>query len=210
MKINFGFIISYLIHLLDRPSLRKCNFSNTSKTGYGVHCVNVSMGRYSYMGNRNVVVDAEIGSFCSIASYCSIGGGNHPSQMLSTSPLFYEGRNIFNKHMCKIPFSSSKPVIIGNDVWIGEKVFIKDGITIGDGAIVGAHSVVTRDVPPFAIVAGAPAKIIKYRFDSNTIDYLLETKWWHLNDKDLSIFVNSLGSKKVTIENISIAFDSIK
>ena len=74
---------------------------------------------------------------------------------------------------------------IGNDVWIGEAVFINDGITIGTGAVVGAHSVVTKDVPPYAIVAGAPARVLRYRFDDSTIQKLLDSKWWEWDDETL-------------------------
>ena len=75
-----------------------------------------------------------------------------------------------------------EPVHIGNDVWIGSGVFIKNGITIGDGAIVGAHAVVTKDVPPYAIVCGNPARIIRYRLSDDIIKQLLELKWWNLPD----------------------------
>ncbi|ENF3824570.1 CatB-related O-acetyltransferase [Escherichia coli] len=75
--------------------------------------------------------------------------------------------------------------IIGNDVWIGNDVVLKGGIAIGDGAVIAANSVVTKDVPPYAIVAGVPAKIIRFRFDSNVIDELLRIKWWNYNYSDL-------------------------
>ncbi|WP_370976719.1 CatB-related O-acetyltransferase [Enterobacter roggenkampii] len=75
-----------------------------------------------------------------------------------------------------------EPVIIGNDVWIGDGAFIKNGVTIGDGAIIGAKAVVTKNIPPYAIVAGIPAEVIGYRFDEKTICSLLESKWWNLPD----------------------------
>ena len=73
-------------------------------------------------------------------------------------------------------------ITIGNDVWIGDGAFIKNGVTIGDGAIIGARAVVTKDIPPYAIVVGVPAKILKYRFSEQIIDRLLNTKWWNLDD----------------------------
>lgn len=75
-----------------------------------------------------------------------------------------------------------EPVIIGNDVWIGDGAWIKNGVKIGDGAIIGARAVVTRDVPPYAVVAKSPARVIDYRFDADTIQTLLASKWWDLPD----------------------------
>ncbi|MDL4470788.1 CatB-related O-acetyltransferase [Citrobacter braakii] len=84
------------------------------------------------------------------------------------------------------PFiTKPKNTTIGNDVWIGNDVVLKGGISIGDGAVVAANSVVTKDVPPYAIVAGVPAKIIKYRFESDIIEQLLKIKWWNYNYTDL-------------------------
>ena len=210
MLVNMGFFVSKLLHLIDRPSLRECDLSPDSRLGYGIHCINVKMGRYSYMGNKNVIVNTQIGAFCSIASYCCIGGGNHPVDRLSTSPLFYKGRNIFGKNFSRIPFNSSEPVNIGNDVWIGEKVFIKDGITIGDGAIIGAHSVVTHDVAPYAIVAGTPAKLIRYRFDKGTIDYLLQLKWWLLDECDIRSLAENLGTENITERRLKEVISMVK
>lgn len=185
MNVNFGFFISKLLRAINRPALRDCKIDKTAKVGTGSNCINVQMGRYSYMGKNNSVCNASIGSFCSIASYCAIGGGDHAMDSISTSPVFYEGRNTFGKHFSQIHKELNKPVTIGNDVWIGENVFINSGITIGDGAVIGAHSVVTHDVPPYAIVAGAPAKVIRYRFSDDQIGKLLSIKWWEWSEEKL-------------------------
>ena len=185
MRINPGFFINKFFRLINRPALRDCKLDKTSKVGTGSNCIKVEMGRYSYMGKNNSVAYTTIGSFCSIASYCAIGGGAHPIDMVSTSPVFYNGKNIFKKNFGDIKTSINKPVVIGNDVWIGEGVFIKDGITIGDGAIIGAHSVVTKDVAPYAVVAGAPAAFIRYRFSDEEIKNLLEIKWWDWPEEKL-------------------------
>lgn len=137
------------------------------------------------MGKNNSLIDVNIGSFCSIASYCSIGGTGHSSTMVSTSPVFLEGTNVFRKNFANIQLRKSRPVIIGNDVWIGEGVFVKEGVTIGDGAIIGAHSVVTKDVEPYAIVAGVPAKLIRYRFSEEEIHFLLNEQWWKWPEEKL-------------------------
>ena len=129
--------------------------------------------------------DTTIGSFVSIGTGVRIGHGTHPSDYLTTSPYIYLDRLEY-----KTPITPShneweqlKPVHIGNDVWIGDGVWIKNGITISDGAIIGAHAVVTHDVPPYAIVVGSPAKILKYRFLPEIIAELLNLKWWELPDE---------------------------
>ncbi len=194
MKVNLGFFISKFLRIINRPALRECNIDKTAKVGTGSNCINVTMKRYSYMGKNNSVCNTQIGAFCSIASYCSIGGGAHDLNCVSTSPIFNEGKNIFGQHFAEISNELNKDVTIGNDVWIGEKVFIKDGVTIGDGAVVGAHSVVTHDVPPYAVVAGAPARILHYRFAEDEIQKLLNIRWWCLPDETLKDIGNRFGS----------------
>lgn len=186
MKVNPGFFINKLIKFLHRPALRDCEIDKTANIGMASNCIRVKMGRYSYMGFYNSVCDTTIGSFCSIASYCAIGGGRHPMNAVSTSPVFYAGRNSMGKNFSRIQEEKNQGVEIGNDVWIGEAVFINDGLKIGTGAVIGAHSVVTKDVPPYAIVAGAPAKILRYRFDEETIQKLLANKWWEWSDEELA------------------------
>lgn len=194
MKVNVGFFVSKFLRLINRPALRNCRIDKTARVGSGSNCINTTMGRYSYMGKNNSVCNVEIGSFCSIASYCSIGGGAHDLNCVSTSPVFNTGKNIFGQHFAEINNELNRNVSIGNDVWIGEKVFIKDGIVIGDGAVVGAHSVVTHDVPPYAIVAGAPAKILRYRFTENEIQRLLDIKWWFLPEATIKDIGNCFGT----------------
>ncbi len=146
------------------------------------------IGKYTYSAkNINIPYPnrVEIGSFVSISSNVTLGHGEHPVHYLSTSPYLYLnglGFKTNNYPQFEIPDKNEK-IIIENDVWIGEGVFVKNGVKICNGAVVGAHSVVTKDVPPYAIVAGVPAKIIRYRFDQNTIDTLLDLKWWELPDK---------------------------
>ena len=127
-----------------------------------------------------------IGKYCSIDPNLVCGYGIHPTNGITTSPAFYS-----TLKQNDMTFSSSDKVIkrkeitIGNDVFIGMNVSILDGINIGDGAVIGAGGVVTKDVPPYAIVAGVPAKIIRYRFDEETIKELLELRWWDLDDETL-------------------------
>lgn len=178
MSVNPGFFISKLLRLINRPALRNCHIDRTAKVGTGSNCINVSMGKYSYMGKNNSVSNCDIGAFCSIASYCAIGGGAHRMDCVSTSPVFTEGKNVFGVNFGFQEQPQQKKVKIGNDVWIGEGAFIVDGIKIGDGAVIGAHSVVTHNVEPYAVVAGSPARVLRYRFQEDEIKKLLESKWW--------------------------------
>lgn len=204
MTVNLGFFINKFLRLINRPALRNCQIDKTAKVGTGSNCIGVTMGRYSYMGKNNSVCNASIGSFCSIASYCAIGGGAHPLDMVSTSPVFYKGKNIFRKNFGNITKEINRPVLIGNDVWIGEGVFINDGISIGDGVVIGAHSVVTHDIPAYAVVAGVPARVIRYRFSEEEIQTLLAMKWWDWPEELLrknGNFFESLGKIWGTREN---------
>ncbi|MGF1762536.1 CatB-related O-acetyltransferase [Aliivibrio kagoshimensis] len=132
-----------------------------------------------------------VGSFSSIAPHVVIVAGNHPIHFKSTSSILYSKNRGFIPESKQIPEQLSD-VIIGNDVWIGSNVTILPGVNIADGSIVAAGSVVNRDVPPYAIVAGVPAKVIKYRFDSNTINQLLEEKWWNWSDEKIKEKISTM------------------
>lgn len=145
------------------------NFSGT--IGYG-----------SYIGPYCAIA-ANIGRFTSIAPYVRTNRGIHPYTYpyATTCPMFFStkkqnGQTFADKMMYE---ELREKTIIGNDCWIGENAFLAGGITIGDGAVVLAGSVVTKDVPPYAIVGGVPAKVIKHRYDEETIRFLLNLKWWN-------------------------------
>ncbi|MDD4556197.1 MAG: CatB-related O-acetyltransferase [Alphaproteobacteria bacterium] len=129
--------------------------------------------------------ETEIGNFCSLGMRVILGHGEHPLSFLSTSPYFYSNKLRYKKTENAIydEFEASEPIKIGNDVWVGDDVYIKSGIKVGDGAVIGTKSLVTKDVPPYAIVVGCPARVLKFRFDENTIEKLLKLKWWDLEDE---------------------------
>ncbi len=206
---NIGFLINKLLKLLRPAALRNCQIDRRAKIGSGSYCIKTVIGRYSYIGENSIAVNAEIGSFCSIASYCCIGGGAHPTNMISSSPVFYNGRNCFGKNFSNIPFDAENRVTIGNDVWIGEKVFIKDGITIGNGAIIGALSIVTHDVPPYAIVGGVPAKVIRFRFDAETIKTIEDIKWWEMKEDTLEKYAHLLEKGSICAKNLIDCLEKI-
>lgn len=168
--------------IIDRTS----KISKKAKINRGARVIDSSIGEYSYVGMNSWVCIADIGKFCSIANRVNIGLGNHTINYLSTSPIFTEkyngtGFSWINKTIAP-PF---KRTIIGNDVWIGFGAMVIGGVKIGDGAIIGAGSIVTKDIPPFAIAVGSPAKVIKYRFSEETIEKILQNPWWNKSEKDL-------------------------
>lgn len=192
--------MNYLTYLLSKfirksnfPSLRNVNKGKKVSIGGGSNLIDVTIGDYSYMGLYCSMTHVEIGKYCSIASFCSIGGDRHDLKGFSTSRIFEN----------RIHFVDKFPkVTIGNDVWIGEKVFIKAGITIGHGAVIGAHSVVTCDVNPYAIVAGVPAKLLRYRFAEDIIQSMISSNWWNVDLKKLLVYSNSSTNIQKFIEMI--------
>lgn len=155
------------------------------------------IGRYSYIAQDSKINLANIGRFCSIGFEVHIGTGKHPTDLMSTSPVFYSTNKLFNGVPInnKQLYSEYETCNIGNDVWIGARVVILDGVCIGDGAIIGANSLVTKDVEPYSIVGGVPAKHIKYRFSEDKIKDLQEKKWWNWTDdeiiKNIRLFNNT-------------------
>lgn len=145
-----------------------------------------SIDNYTYIASNSNITNTHIGKFCSIGANLACGWGLHPTNGLSTSPMFYstlKQNGVTLSNYDKV--EERKPILIGNDVYIGANVTIIDGVIIGDGAIIGAGAVVSKDIPPYAIAVGCPIRIIKYRFTEQEIDCLLKIKWWDLGDEDL-------------------------
>ena len=156
-----------------------------------------SIGAYSAVspanGLKKSLRNTTVGRYSSIAADVWTSMCEHPSNRLTTSLLPYGGYafgwlSCFHGKESHPVRDAMQSVSIGNDVWIGAGVFIEGGVTVGDGAIVGAHAVVTKDVPPYAIVGGVPAKVIRYRFDEATIRELLELHWWDYDLAELGPF----------------------
>lgn len=147
---------------------------------------NGEMGYGTYIG-ANCNINALVGRYCCIADDVRVYVGTHPIKWGSINPMFYStkkqnGYSYVNEDLFEeekfVDEAKKYGVIIGNDVWIGARVTILGGLKIGDGAVVGAGAVVTKDVPPYTIVGGVPAKIIKMRFDEETVCKLLDYRWW--------------------------------
>jgi acetyltransferase-like isoleucine patch superfamily enzyme len=147
---------------------------------------NVVLGQYSYIGKNSNITNTEIGKFCSIGPNFCCGLGIHPVNGISTSPMFYStARQNGVSLVSKNKMEESKRTIIGNDVFVGANVTVLDGITIGDGAVVGAGAVVTKNIPPYAIAVGVPAKVVKYRFKKEQIEELAKVEWWNFDEEKL-------------------------
>ena len=205
MTGKFHFLWGFFKHLFNRRFSKFAFISSTNTFGKciaiyrGVKIKNAVVGDYSYISAYTDVENAEIGKFCSIADHCRIGLANHTLKHLSTSPIFTLPNNALKEQWTKkkIDRQSSRRVVIGNDVWIGSHVIILGGIKIGDGAVVGAGAIVTRNVPPYAIVGGVPAKVIRYRFPQDVIDKLLSIGWWNLSEKKLKSSISLFQEDRV-------------
>lgn len=155
---------------------------------FGKNCFideNTSLGMYNFIGRNTSITKAEIGNYCSIAPNVVIGPGEHNYKEVSTNQRVLKALNL-NYNL------TSKDVVIKNDVWIGTKAIILRGVQVGDGVVIGAGSIVTKDIPNYAIVVGIPAKVIGYRFDKKKIIELEKSKWWESKLDDAIIKLNNV------------------
>ena len=185
-------IWKYRDNVLCEPNTRvysSCRFEGYNRICRDSYISNSSFGFGSYVGINASIIYAKIGRFSSIGPHVRVTSGKHPTEgFASMHPAFYSIRKQvgftfvdvqkYDEGLDKISHTS-----IGNDVWIGDSAIIIEGITVGDGAVIAAGSVVTKDVPAYAIVAGVPAKILKYRFNDAQREDLLDIQWWNKDIK---------------------------
>ena len=183
------------------------DFGGSNYIGCSSTVVDCCIGFATYIGVDNLFLKVKFGKFCSIGNNIKIVFRNHPIDYVSTHPAFHRGNHpvmvktklsfvdkdlpLFNRAE-----NSEYSCIIGNDVWIGDNVTIMDGMSIGDGAIIAANAVITKNIEPYSIVGGVPAKHIRFRFKPEDIEQLLKIKWWD--------------SPPHEIESISKQFDDIE
>lgn len=173
---------------LVRSEKYKVRQSSKSRITAPYYIHNVELGDYSYIAKNCTIKNTKIGKFCSIGPNLSAGLGVHPTNGISTSPMFYSRakQNGFSLSP-KNKIEEHQKITIGNDVFIGANVTILDGVTIGNGAVIGAGAVVVNDIPPYAIAVGVPAKVVKYRFEPDTIAKLEKLEWWDFDEEKLQL-----------------------
>jgi len=156
-------------------------------------CVNRSqVGGYSNVGFASYLADCVVGRYCNIGARVSIGGYEHPQDWLGIT-AYQWGKStvpLVSSAIQRLLESNAPPrqrtTVIGSDVWIGDNSVVKRGVTIGDGVIVGAGCVVTRDVPPYAVVIGVPARVHRFRFELDIRQELLSSRWWEMELEELA------------------------
>ncbi len=180
-----------------------CNskFEGYNFIGQGATVAFSEFGKYSYISKNSVIKNTKVGRFTSISWNCSIGPEEHDFNRLSSSSILTSVKTftLFD-HKFYNPFEKS--CSIGNDCWIGCNSTILRGVNIPDGVVVGANTVVTYSPPPYAVIVGAPAKVLKFRFDEKVIEKLLKIKWWSYDDSIIRQLEPYFFLAKLSLDNV--------
>lgn len=182
-------ILSLPLRIFSKVSIfaiiQNSSIHKTSAISSGTKFYRSSIDKYSYVGRNNFIIDTKIGKFCSIAPGCNIGGTGHPIDWVSTSSVFHKWDNILKKNFSRHEYDIFSKTEIGNDVWIATNAMIRSGVKISDGAVIGMGAVITKDVGPYEVWVGNPARCIKKRFDNESIEKLLSIEWWEFDENEL-------------------------
>jgi acetyltransferase-like isoleucine patch superfamily enzyme len=152
---------------------------------------------YTYTGQWTKIYNSRIGKYCSISWSCTIGPANHDFTKFTTHDIFYNNNGIIDDYGFEGYDRFKDDVIIGDDVWIGCNSTVLRGVSIGTGAVIGANSVVTKSVPPYAIYAGIPAKLIKMRFEPDLCERLEQSRWWDLPRETIVQLIMEFGDSDI-------------
>lgn len=185
----------------------KTKFPKSTAICRGSKINNSTFGKYCRVGINVEVNNAIVGNFTRIGRNTIIGPGSHPMNLLTSHNIFYKKNSLGRPEWVgKIDFDEEKRIEIGHDVWVGLNCIIMDGVKIGDSSIIAAGAVVTKDVPPFAIVGGVPAKVLKYRFPQEMIDRLMEIQWWSLPEEEITKRIDLWHKANPTLEDLNNYF----
>jgi acetyltransferase-like isoleucine patch superfamily enzyme len=161
-------------------------FADHTNVAVPFYLNNVSLGEYSYVARNCSITNTAIGRFCSIGPNFSCGLGIHPVKGISTAPMFYSTAKQNGVTLAEDnKIDEFRQTTIGNDVFIGANVTVLDGVSIENGAVIGAGAVVTKNIPPYAIAVGVPAKVVNYRFSKAQICELQKLEWWNFHRERL-------------------------
>lgn len=187
----------------------KSRFTDYTHLKRGARLVNSTVGKYSRIGINCKIVNTTVGNFTAIGENTVAGLGQHPTNYLTYHSIFYKKGNWgWHDDWVKYPegFQENKPITIGNNVWIGTRVIIMDGVTIGDNSIIASGAIVTKDVPPYSIVGGVPAKVIKTLFDVEMRKRLDEIQWWNLSDAEITRCIDLFHIPNPTVDDVNKFF----
>lgn len=187
----------------------RSTFSKYTQILRGAKLNNVQVGKYSIIGKNCAITNATIGNYTCIGANTVIGLGQHPTNLITYHSIFYKKNNWpWHEDWIKFPkgFQEQAQITIGNNIWIGRNVIILDGVSIGDNSIVATGAVVTKNIPPFSVIGGVPAKIIKTLFDEEIRKRLLEIQWWNLPDEEISKVIDLFHIQNPSVEDINHFF----
>lgn len=192
-------------YISDNCLIKDSSFGEFVEIGLGNNIQESVVGDFSFTSEFCQIIYSTIGKFVNIASYVRLNPGQHPIDRVSQHHMLYR-KEMFGfgeDDESFFDWRREKKVVIGHDVWLGHNVTVMGGVSIGNGAVIGSGAIVTKDIPPYAIAVGNPAMIIRYRFDSQTIEKLEKIQWWNweheklkavLDDfKDLDTFLAKYG-----------------